>query len=61
MDYHKITRADCISVSTGEEKTRLAYITDIALLKKLAMRWCSKNGYKLGGYLGGDKWDATKG
>lgn len=59
MDYHKITLIDCLSVATKDENLRLDMITDIALLKNLAKRWCDKHNYKLGGYLGKDCWDST--
>ena len=64
MNYHKVTCKDCLSVATEEEGDRLDNITDINLLKTLAIRWCCKYGYKLGGYLGWSKsdsysWDAT--
>ena len=59
MKYHKITRQDCLSVATPEEKGRLGSITDHALLKELAGYWCAATGYKLGGYLGNDNWEAT--
>lgn len=58
--YHKVTRLDCLGVATREEKQRLNYIDDITLLKTLALKWCNKNGFKLGGYLGDSKWDATQ-
>ncbi len=59
MMYHKIVLEDCLSVATAEEMFRLSHITDLALVKKLANKWCDKNGYRLGGYLGSDAWDAT--
>lgn len=61
MDYKKITLLDCLSVASHTEKMRLSMISDLALLKLLVNKWCDVNGYKLGGYLGNDKWDATKG
>lgn len=60
MDYHKITLQDCLSVATSAEKVRLSMVSDLALLKALAKKWCDVNSYKLGGYLGNDKWDATR-
>lgn len=60
MKYHKITLQDCLSVATPKEKIRLSMIRDGALLGTLVKRWCDMNGYKPGGYLGNDKWDATK-
>ena len=60
MNYHKVELRDCLSVASPREKVRLSMITDINLLKELASKWCSSNGYKLGGYLGNDKWDATR-
>ncbi len=66
MKYHKVNYNDCLSVATSDEISSLEYITNIAILKMLAKRWCVKNGYKLGGYLGwskkdGESWDATLG
>ena len=63
--YKKITEKDLLLIATEEEKNRLEIITDIYLLKRLALKWCTKNGYKLGGYLGHSKkegscWDAIK-
>ena len=55
--YHKLTKDDCLSVATTEERDKLNYITDIFLLKELAERWCKKNKRELGGYLGNNKWD----
>lgn len=60
MDYHKVTYDDCLSVATPGEKALLDNIDDIWLLKTLAQRWCSANGYKLGGYLGKYCWDSTR-
>lgn len=60
MAYHKITLQDCLLMATLKEKVRLSMISDIKLLKRLAQNWCDFNGYKLGGYLGNEKWDATK-
>lgn len=60
MDYHKVTRDDCVSVATPDDKARLDVISDFYLLKALALRWCSANGYKLGGYLGNWCWDGTR-
>lgn len=60
MDYHKITLQDCLLTATPKEKVRLSMIMDLKLLKHLAQTWCDFNGYKLGGYLGNEKWDATK-
>lgn len=57
--YHKITRADCLSVATADEKARLDMITDYPLLHKLAMRWGDKHGYRVWGDAGGDCYDAT--
>ena len=59
MGYHKVNLQDCLSVASPTEKIRLSMISDMALLKALAKKWCDKNGYKLGGYLGNDKWDAS--
>lgn len=60
MDYHKITLQDCLMTATPKEKLRLSMISDLKLLKQLAQNWCDYNGYKLGGYLGNDKWDSWK-
>ena len=60
MDYHKVTKADCLTVATPDVKARLGVISDMDILKSLATIWCAINGYKLGGYLGNDCWDATK-
>ena len=60
MKYHKVNKADCLSVATNDEGVRLNQILDTALMKHLAKRWCDNSRYKLGGYLGSDKWDATK-
>ena len=60
MKYHKITLQDCLLIATPKEKVRLSMIRDMGLLKKLAQNWCDYNGYKLGGYLGNEKWDATE-
>lgn len=57
--YHKITERDCLTVATKDEAIRLTQIRDIVLLKELAGRWCSENRYRLGGYLGNCRWDAT--
>ena len=57
--YHKVTNDNCLSVATKTEKDRLDNILDFSLMKTLAKRWCIANGYKLGGYLGKCKWDAT--
>lgn len=59
MNYHRITRTDCLSVATEKETQRLEYITDFGLLEHLAGRWCKKFGYRLGNYLGNGRWDAT--
>ncbi len=59
MDYHKITKTDCLSVATKDERLRLDMITDISLLKRLAKKWCDDKGFRLGGYLGNNCWDAT--
>ena len=56
MIYYRVTYKDCLSVATKDEATKLAHITPMDLLLKLAKRWCKKNGYKLGGYLGGKDW-----
>lgn len=58
--YYKLTESDCLEVATDAEKSRLTYIHDFYLMVALAKRWCSKHGYELGGYLGDDKWDATR-
>ena len=59
-NYHKVTRSDCLSVATKDVANKLKLITDFTILKALAAIWCAMNGYKLGGYLGNDCWDATK-
>ena len=64
--YHKVTRADCLSVATKEEALHLSVIKDMPLLKQLAQRWCTLNNYTLYGYLGtqekaGECWDAVGG
>lgn len=59
--YHKVTFQDCLEAATKAEAERLKNILDISLLKELALKWCEMNGYKLGGYLGHDCWDASKG
>ena len=51
---------DYIKVATEEEKIRYTNITDVYLEKELAQRWCDVNRYKLGGYLGNGRWDATR-
>ena len=58
--YHKVTKADYLSVATKDEKLRLANINDVGLKKTLALRWCDVNSYNLWGYLGRGCWDATK-
>ena len=58
-EVRKVTITDCLSVATKAEKDRLDNILDFNLMKTLVKRWCVANGYKLGGYLGHDKWDAT--
>ena len=63
--YKKITEKDLLLIATEEEKNHFEHIFDIYLLKELALRWCKKNDYKLGGYLGHSKkdgacWDAIK-
>lgn len=60
MNYHKVDLQNCLSVASSTEKVKLSMITDMALLKALAKKWCNKNGYKLGGYLGNNKWDASR-
>lgn len=60
MNYHKITETDCLSVASKDERVRLICITDFALLKKLAKRWCDKNNYKLGDYVGDVCWGSTE-
>ena len=60
MNYHRITLQDCLLTATPKEKVRLSMISDLKLLKRLAQNWCDVNGYKLGGYLGNEKWDATR-
>ena len=60
MNYHKITYSDCTGVATKSETLMLDYITPMDLMIALAKRWCKKNNYKLGGYLGNYCWDATK-
>lgn len=60
MDYHKVNLQDCLSVASPKEKVQLSMISDIELLKRLAIDWCDVNDYKLGGYLGNEKWDATR-
>lgn len=55
--HRTISRQDCLDVATLKERSRLAQITDITLLKQLALRWCKSYGYKLGGYTGNDSWD----
>lgn len=60
MNYHRITLQDCLSVASPIEKVKLTQISDLGLLGHLAKIWCGVNGYKLGGYLGNEKWDATK-
>ena len=57
--YHKVTKADYLSVATEEERYRLANICDVKLEKTLALRWCEFNSYNLWGYLGHGCWDAT--
>lgn len=59
MNYHKVTENDCLSVASKGERMRLSHILDFALYKRLARRWCDKNGYTLYGYLGNLCWDAT--
>lgn len=58
--YHKVTRGDCLSVATREERAKLDFISPMDLLLRLARRWCRANGYRLGGYLGSWCWDAAK-
>lgn len=60
-EYHKVTASDCLKVATEGERRRLDKVHDSGLMLRLADRWCVKNWYILGGYLGDDKWDATKG
>lgn len=62
MNYHRVTYKDCLSVATKDERYKLTQITSMDLLADLAGRWCKRNGYRLGGYLGGKDWawDATK-
>lgn len=52
MEYHRITRNDCVTVASTAEVLVLQHITPMDLLRELAQRWCTKHGYKLGGYLG---------
>ena len=56
----KITEADCLSVATTAEETRLSQIFDIDLLKHLALRWCKQNEHRLYGYLGKGSWDCKE-
>ena len=60
FEYHRLTSIDCLEVATGSEKKRLTNVHDFYLMIALAKRWCVKYGFKLGGYLGDDKWDATQ-
>ena len=60
MNYYRVTRADCLIFATKDVEDRLNSITDMSILKALALLWCAMNGYRLGGYLGGDCWDATE-
>lgn len=55
--YYRLTIKDCLSVATESELKRLQNIHAFYLIKQLADRWCDSKGYKLGGYLGDDKWD----
>ena len=54
-----LTMDDCISAADKGEVMRLDNIFDIKLVRSLALRWCSKNGYRLGHYRGKDEWDIT--
>ncbi len=60
MDYHKVNEQDCLLMATPKEQTGLSMIRDVGLLKELAEDWCEMKGYRLGGYLGAVKWDASK-
>lgn len=60
MKHYIITMQDLLKTATPKEKVRLSMICDIKLEKQLAQNWCDYNGYKLGGYLGNSKWDATR-
>ena len=59
VSYHKITRDDCLTVATSEVKAKLDSITNIHILKALAVIWCEMNGYNLGRYISNNCWDAT--
>lgn len=61
MEHRIVNLRDCLLTATPREKMRLSMISDMKLLRTLAQNWCDFNGYKLGGYLGNEKWDATKG
>ena len=59
MIYHTVTLDDCLSIAGKKDKLRLLMIRDLDLLKRLALKWCDQNGYKLGNYIGKDRWDAS--
>lgn len=56
----KLMKDKYMTVATKEEVAKDGYISSIGLYKPIALRWCAKNGYKLGGYLGNWTWDAVK-
>lgn len=60
MNYHRITYKDCLEMADEWEKKYLENLTNHSLLKFLAGEWCKKNDFTLGGYLGGNRWDATR-